>query len=150
MVDVAEWVFTQVDPGQEASRTRSSILLQDAKDNGTEAEREAAGAAMLQLDAVWNLDERVRSSVYATVQTVVQAWLDPAVDASATLDERRPVRFVDLDWLADPDKVEHAVSRRAARRPEAARPGARRAARRPQGSGLPSATSPASGSAGRC
>ena len=63
-----------------------------------------AAAAMLQLDAVWNLDERVRSSVYATVQTVVQAWLDPAVDASATLDDGEEQTYVDLDWLTDPEQ----------------------------------------------
>ena len=140
----------QVDPGQGATRTRSSTSSEIAKDNGTPSEREAAAAAMLQLDAVWNLDERVRSSVYATVQTVVQAWLDPAVEASADARRAPASTFVDLDWLVDPDTVEHAVPRRSARRPEAARPRARRAARRPQGSGLPSATSPASGSAGRC
>jgi type IV secretion system protein VirD4 len=57
----------------------------------------AAEAAMLHLDAVWKLDERVRTSVYATVQTVVQPWLDPHVDRSARVDGRR--RWVDLDWL---------------------------------------------------
>lgn len=57
---------------------------------------------MLQLDAIWNLDERVQSSVYATVQTVVQAWLDPAVESAATLTQRGQ-RFVDLTWLTDPN-----------------------------------------------
>jgi type IV secretion system protein VirD4 len=59
---------------------------------------------MLQLDAVWKLDERVRSSVYATVQTVVQAWLDPAVDESATPADSQGA-FVDLDWLTDPTQA---------------------------------------------
>ena len=66
-----------------------------------------------------------------------------------SLDKHQPA-FVDLDWLVEPGPGEHAVPRRPARRPEAARPGARRPARRPQGSGVPSATSPASASAGRC
>ena len=88
MVDVAHWVFTKDIPVKKEPNVILDIL-RDAKENGTPAELEAAAAAMLQLDAVWNLDERVRSSVYATVQTVVQAWLDPAVDASATLDDRR-------------------------------------------------------------
>ena len=87
MLDVAHWVFTKDIPVKKKPNVILDIL-RDAKANGTSAEREAAAAAMLQLDAVWNLDERVRSSVYATVQTVVQAWLDPAVDASATLDDQ--------------------------------------------------------------
>ena len=103
MLDVAHWVFTKDIPVKKKPNVILRIL-RDAKANGTSAEREAAAAAMLQLDAVWNLDERVRSSVYATVQTVVQAWLDPAVDASATLDEPEKQSFVDLDWLTDPEQ----------------------------------------------
>jgi type IV secretion system protein VirD4 len=101
MLDVAHWVFTKDIPVKNRPNEILEIL-RDVKANGTPASREAAAAAMLQLDAVWSLDERVRSSVYATVQTVVQAWLDPAVDASATLTSRRSQRFVDLDWLVDP------------------------------------------------
>ncbi len=86
-----------------------------AKANGTPAEREAAAAAMLQLDAVWNLDERVRSSVYATVQTVVQAWLDPAVDASATLDDPEEQSLRRPRLAHRPGAVQHPVPRGAAR-----------------------------------
>ena len=93
----------QVDPRQ-GSAKRDHRPPQVAKDYGYPSEREAAGAAMLQLDAIWNLDERVRSSVYATVQTVVQAWLDPAVEASAILDKTQPA-FVDLAWLSDPARA---------------------------------------------
>jgi type IV secretion system protein VirD4 len=103
MLDVAQWVFTKSIPVKKRPNEIVDILRR-AKQRGTVAEREAAGAAMLQLDAVWNLDERVRSSVYATVQTVVQAWLDPAVDLSSTLD-RSGQRFVDLDWLTDPERA---------------------------------------------
>lgn len=101
MLDVAHWVFTKNVPVKKQPNEILTILRR-VKDAGTPAAREAAAAAMLQLDAVWNMDERVRSSVYATVQTVVQAWLDPAVDASATLDDPESQRFVDLDWLTDP------------------------------------------------
>ena len=101
MLDVAHWVFTKNIPVKKQANEILAILRR-VKDTGTPAAREAAAAAMLQLDAVWNMDERVRSSVYATVQTVVQAWLDPAVDASATLDDPEVQRFVDLDWLTDP------------------------------------------------
>jgi type IV secretion system protein VirD4 len=98
MVDVAHWVFTKDIPVKGAPNEIIDILRR-ARDEGGPAERAAAGAAMLQLDAVWKLDERVRSSVYATVQTVVQAWLEPAVELSATLDDHHRERFVDLDWL---------------------------------------------------
>ena len=103
MVDVAEWVFSKSIPAK-GEPNEIVDLLKIAKDYGYPSEREAAGAAMLQLDAIWNLDERVRSSVYATVQTVVQAWLDPAVEASAVLDKHQP-SFVDLAWLSNPDKA---------------------------------------------
>ena len=102
MLDVAQWVFAKSIPVKKKPNEIIDIL-RNAKLSGSDAEKEAAGAAMLQLDAVWNLDERVRSSVYATVQTVVQAWLDPAVDASSTL-EHPGERFIDLDWLTDPDR----------------------------------------------
>ena len=101
MLDVAHWLFTKNIPVKKQANEILAILRL-VKDSGTPAEREAAAAAMLQLDAVWKMEERVRSSVYATVQTVVQAWLDPAVDASATLDDPECQRFVDLDWLTDP------------------------------------------------
>ncbi|MCU1394872.1 MAG: Type secretory pathway VirD4 protein-like protein [Ilumatobacteraceae bacterium] len=101
MLDVAHWVFTKSIPVKKQPNEILDILSA-VKKAGDPAACEAAAAAMLQLDAVWNLDERVRSSVYATVQTVVQAWLDPAVDASATIDDPKRQRFVDLDWLTDP------------------------------------------------
>jgi len=98
MLDVAHWVFTKDIPNK-GEENEITELLADVKQSGTPAERQAAGAAMIQLDAVWNLDERVRSSVYATVQTVVQAWLDPAVHHSATIP--RGQQCVDLEWLTN-------------------------------------------------
>jgi type IV secretion system protein VirD4 len=103
MLDVVHWVFTKSIPVKKRPNEIIDILS-FVKKHGTPDERAAAAAAMLQLDAVWNMDERVRSSVYGTVQTVVQAWLDPAVDASATLDQPDQ-RFVDLDWLTDPQRA---------------------------------------------
>lgn len=98
MLDVAHWVFTKDIPNK-GDENEITKLLADVKQHGKPVECQAAGAAMIQLDAVWNLDERVRSSVYATVQTVVQAWLDPAVHHSATIP--RSQRCVDLDWLTN-------------------------------------------------
>jgi type IV secretion system protein VirD4 len=80
-------------------------ILDRAKSSGDARRMEAAGAAMMQLNAVWRLDERVRSSVYATVQTVVQPWLDPAVADSATIDDPEREHYVDLDWLAASDRA---------------------------------------------
>ena len=119
MLDVAHWVFTKDIPKKKKPNDILSILAY-AKANGDAVAVEAAASAMLQLDAIWKMDERVRSSVYATLQTVVQPWLDPAVDLSATLDddeddddrdddrhnddERAKQGFVDLDWLTDPSQ----------------------------------------------
>jgi type IV secretion system protein VirD4 len=43
--------------------------------------------------AIWDLDDRTRSSVYATAQTVVWPWSETAVAQSSR------GRSVDLDWL---------------------------------------------------
>lgn len=102
MADLAEWVFGKEIPAENQPTEAFEILCR-AKEEGSPAEREAAGTAMLHLNAVWMLDERVRSSVYATVQTVVQAWFDPAVQLSATIEVDKGQRFVDLDWLAPDD-----------------------------------------------
>lgn len=102
MLDVAHWVFTKDIPDKQHPNLIVDIL-RNAKAHGTPADREAAASAMMQLDAVWKMDERVRSSVYATLQTVVQAWLDPAVEASSTCFDVSG-GFVDLDWLTDPNE----------------------------------------------
>jgi type IV secretion system protein VirD4 len=59
------------------------------------------------LASVWEMEERTRSSIYATAQTVVWPWADPGVAASARSPKpsgRRPGRqhsqgHVDLGWL---------------------------------------------------
>jgi type IV secretion system protein VirD4 len=89
-------VFTKDMPIPDGPRGEVVNTLMRAKKDP--AREPAAEAAMLHLDAVWKLDERVRTSVYATVQTVVQPWLDPHVDRSARLDVAHR-RWVDLDWL---------------------------------------------------
>jgi type IV secretion system protein VirD4 len=96
MADVARWVFTKDMPVPGHRGEVVDTLMRVAKDP---VRKPAAEAAMLQLDAVWKLDERVRTSVYATVQTVVQPWLDPSVDRSASLEGR--CGWVDLDWLCE-------------------------------------------------
>ncbi len=97
MADVARWVFVKDMPAQQGRPSEILAVLQRAMNSGTELKKVAAEAAILQLDAIWRLDERVRSSVYATVQTVVQPWLDPTVQLSAMPAPGRG--WVDLDWL---------------------------------------------------
>jgi hypothetical protein len=63
----------------------------------------------LKLTALHNEDPRIRSSIYATGRMAFEAWGEPSVAHSASMDamdfynsdtvwDRRP-RFVDLDWL---------------------------------------------------
>src|SRR5690606_9511429 len=64
------------------------------------------------LASVWEMEERTRSSIYATAQTVVWPWSDPGVAASARSPKHTPRRngrhprgrtqvgeHVDLSWL---------------------------------------------------
>ena len=46
------------------------------------------------LRAVWSMDQRTQSSVYATAQTVVWPWANPQVAASSKADQS-----ISLDWL---------------------------------------------------
>ncbi|MEZ5219673.1 MAG: TraM recognition domain-containing protein [Ilumatobacteraceae bacterium] len=103
MEDVATWVFAKDMPVQGG---RASQVIKDitaAADGDDDAAHDRARWAIKQLDAVWKLDERVRSSVYATLQTVVKPWLDPTVASSAerVIDEDGEIvtPFIDLDWL---------------------------------------------------
>ena len=101
MEQVARWVFTKDMPGVNGRPSAVFALIKDAA--GREGEvAERASWAMTQLDAIWRLDERVRSSVYATVQTAVAPWTDPTVAASAApfnVETGEKHTFVDLDWL---------------------------------------------------
>lgn len=97
MTDVARWVFVKDMPTRNGRPSEILAVLQRAIDDGDGTRKASAEAAILQLDAIWRLDERVRSSVYATVQTVVQPWLDPTVGLSAV--PRSGRGWVDLDWL---------------------------------------------------
>ncbi|MBI5738863.1 MAG: type IV secretory system conjugative DNA transfer family protein [Mycolicibacterium neoaurum] len=67
--------------------------------------------AMTKLMAFEGEDPRIRASIYATARLAFEAWTEPAVAHSASLDPRdfywadeiRPhqPRYVDLDWLMD-------------------------------------------------
>ena len=54
--------------------------------------------------SVWEMEERTRSSIYATAQTVIWPWTDPGVAASSRSrkdGKGRRIKFsgVDLPWL---------------------------------------------------
>ena len=92
MSTVAEWVLSQDRPSElgpgEVRVAVDSLLASDDR-------RVAQGAAeaLRSLLSVWEMEERTRSSVYATAQTVVWPWADPGVAESS----RKP--NVDLTWL---------------------------------------------------
>ena len=112
MSDVARWVFTKDMPGLEGRPSEVFALVRAAAETGGPP-AELAVWALGQLDAIWRLDERVRSSVYATVQTVVKPWTDPTVAESAyPFDPAtgEQVGFVDLDWLDADDNTLYLVA----------------------------------------
>jgi type IV secretion system protein VirD4 len=79
---VCDWVLSQDRPGELGPgevRVALDTLL------GSEDPDVAAGAidATQGLVAVWEMEERTRSSIYATAQTVVWPWSDPGVAASS-------------------------------------------------------------------
>lgn len=89
---VCEWVLGQDRPGElgpgEVRSALDALLRSDDP-------YVVAGAldATQGLVAVWEMEERTRSSIYATAQTVVWPWSDPGVAASSRGDS------IDLAWL---------------------------------------------------
>ena len=78
MADVVRWVDTQEQDQPRAALERSACV-------------EALNAA----EASWNRDPRQRSSVYTTAETVLAAYADPSVAASARSSEIDAERFLD-------------------------------------------------------
>jgi type IV secretion system protein VirD4 len=92
MGTVAEWVLLQDRPG-ELGPGEVRTCLDLIADTGDEEIVTDAAEAARGLLAIWEMEDRTRSSVYATAQTVVWPWAEPGVAASS----RGP--SVDLDWL---------------------------------------------------
>lgn len=89
---VCEWVLSQDRPGELGPgevRTALDVLL-ESDDPAVVAGAIDASRGLL---AIWELEDRTRSSVYATSQTLVWPWSDPGVAASSR------GRSVDLQWL---------------------------------------------------
>lgn len=92
MATVCEWVMTQDRPGEYGPGDVKAALdrLLSADDDGVVSGAVHASKALL---AIWEMEERTRSSVYATAQTVVWPWADPGVAMSSRGNS------VDLQWL---------------------------------------------------
>jgi type IV secretion system protein VirD4 len=92
MGTVCEWVLLQDRPGELGpGEVRTCLDLVLASDDADVV----AGAvdASRGLLAIWEMEERSRSSVYATSQTVVWPWAEPDVASSSR------GRSVDLEWV---------------------------------------------------
>lgn len=100
---VCEWVLTQDRPGElgpgEVRLALDTLNLSNNAGVARGAVEVAKG-----LVSVWEMEERTRSSIYATAQTVIWPWTDPGVAASARSPRssgRRGRNFagIDLPWL---------------------------------------------------
>lgn len=91
---VAEWVLVQDRPGEwgEGNVSERLITLENARD---EQMRLDAADARRSLKAIWEDEERTRSSVYATARTVIWPWADPSVAKAAQ------GKSIDLEWLLE-------------------------------------------------
>lgn len=78
MADVVRWVDTQ-----DHDEVHAALL-----DAGVEE-------ALIAAEASWNRDERQRSSIYTTTETVLAAYADPGVLSSAYTAEITPSRLLD-------------------------------------------------------
>ena len=104
MAAVCDWVLTQDRPGPLGSgevREALDVLLVSSTTDVVHGAVEVSKA----LVSVWDLDDRTRSSIYATSQTLIWPWTDPGVAASARIgalasgDGEGDAGGVDLEWL---------------------------------------------------
>jgi len=105
---LAAWAYLHVgitDP------TANELVRRGLADREPLEVRLLAKDAMTKLMAFEGEDPRIRASIYATARLAFEAWTEPAVAHSASLDPRaaywadeiwpRQPRYVDLDWLLD-------------------------------------------------
>ncbi len=96
---VCEWVLLQDHPAELGPGEVRHALDQVMKssDGAVVAGAVEASKGLL---SVWELEERTRSSVYSTAQTVVWPWSEPGVAASAVRDQSDEAPpELDLGWL---------------------------------------------------
>ena len=100
---VCEWVLTQDRPGELGpGEVREALDALNLSKSGAVA-RGAVEVAK-GLVSVWEMEDRTRSSIYATAQTVIWPWTDPGVAASALSPKGRGrsgggFAGIDLPWL---------------------------------------------------
>lgn len=91
---VCKWVLSQDRPGDlgpgEVRVALDALLV--SSNAGVVAGALEASRGLL---STWEMEERTRSSVYATAQTVVWPWSDPGVAASSR------GKSIELSWLLD-------------------------------------------------
>ena len=78
---VCGWVLTQDHPtmlGPGEVRQALDVLINDREPAVMRQAVEVSNALL----AIWNMEDRARSSIYATAQTVVWPWADPGVAQS--------------------------------------------------------------------
>jgi len=105
---LASWAYLHVgitDP------TANRLVRLGLADDNTLEVRLLAKDAMTKLMAFEGEDPRIRASIYATARLAFEAWTEPAVAHSASLDPRdfysadeigpHQPRYVDLEWLMD-------------------------------------------------
>lgn len=103
---LASWAFMHVgitDP------TVNELIRLGLRDSQPLEVRLLAKDAMTKLMAFEGEDPRIRASIYATARLAFEAWTEPSVAHSASLDPRaaywsdeiwdRTPRYIDLDWL---------------------------------------------------
>ena len=91
---VLGWVLTQDRPGLAGPGEVRTLLEHLLQSDDVDVAISAAEAVRILL-GIWEMEDRTRSSVYATAQTVVWPWADPGVAAAAR------GASVDLDWLLE-------------------------------------------------
>lgn len=100
---VCEWVLTQDRPGDLGpGEVRNALDTLNVSNNAAVAH--GSLEASKALVSVWEMEERTRSSIYATAQTVIWPWTDPGVAATARSPKdkqrrRQPFVGVNLSWL---------------------------------------------------
>lgn len=92
MGTVATWILRQDQPGPLGPgdvRLALDLLSHDLNDIVRDHLPDATNA----ITGIWAMEERTRSSVYATAQTVIWPWSDPGVAASSR------GQSINLSWL---------------------------------------------------
>lgn len=107
---LAAWVFTHVGIRHP---TVHSLVRRGLTTNELEV-RLLAHDVYTKLMAFEDEDPRIRASIYATARLAFEAWVEPSVAHSASLDPRatyhseelwdRTPRYIDLDWLMAGDE----------------------------------------------